>query len=73
MRGINDMRDWHEALREFGDANVIAMSILASGFLTLRDSLEYLREHPEIKSFVVGVSTQEHAMETFPEMRKILG
>lgn len=60
-------------LDRLGVANVIAMSILASGILSLDDALNYLREHGSIKSFVVGVSTEEHARETFSQMNRTLG
>jgi len=53
------------------DSNVIAMSILAAGFLGLSEALDYLRERTGIKAFVVGVSTQEHAKATFSEMQRV--
>jgi hypothetical protein len=62
-----------ETLNRLGDVNIIAMSVLASGFLNLSDALQYLKEQGSIKSFVVGVSTETHARETFSQMRKILG
>jgi hypothetical protein len=60
-------------LDRLGVTNVIAMSILASGILNLDDALKYLGEHASIKSFVVGVSTEVHARETFSQMNRALG
>ncbi len=46
-------------------SNVIAMSILASGYLGLEDAVEYIKQQESIRSVVVGVSTKDHASETF--------
>jgi len=62
-----------ETLRRNTEVTVIAMSILAAGFLKLNDAMQYLHEQPLIKSFVVGASTQEHARETFSRLRATLG
>ena len=51
-------------LREY-DVNVLAMSTLSAGYLKPKDAYEYLFSLPNIKSVVVGVSTREHAEETF--------
>ena len=72
MRGINDMRDWHEALREFGDANVIAMSILASGYLSLNDAVTYIRHSSHISGVAVGVSSLDHAENTFRKLQELI-
>jgi len=60
-------------LDQHRDAIVIAMSILASGYLEMIDALQYLSERKAIRSFVVGVSTPAHARETFQQMRRTLG
>ena len=54
-----------ECLAEIGDSNVIAMSILAAGYLKLEDAVQYMERLECIKSFVVGTSTEGHAKETF--------
>jgi len=51
-------------LRDY-DVDVLAMSTLAAGYLKPKDAYEYLFSLPNIKSVVVGVSTREHAEETF--------
>ncbi|SFM56385.1 hypothetical protein [Methanolobus profundi] len=47
------------------DVDVLAMSTLASGYLKPKEAYEYLFSLPNIESVVVGVSTKEHANETF--------
>lgn len=54
-----------ESLKELRDANIIAMSILAAGYLNLEDAVQYIKQLHSIKSVVVGVSTMGHARETF--------
>jgi hypothetical protein len=51
---------------------VIAMSILASGFLKLEEAVTYLGKLPELAGVVVGVSTEEHARETFSRLNSLL-
>jgi hypothetical protein len=64
--------DCERTLDSIPNANIIAMSILAAGFLDLTTALQYLTEHPTLRSFVVGVSSQSHAKETFAQMRTYL-
>ena len=45
------------------------MSTLAAGYLKPEEAYEYLFSLPNIKSVVVGVSTREHAEETFGIIR----
>ena len=47
------------------DANIIAMSILASGYLKLPEATQYLSKLNQLKSIVVGTSSREHAKKTF--------
>jgi hypothetical protein len=51
-------------LRDY-DVEVVAMSTLAAGYLEPKAAYEYLFSLPDITSVVVGVSTKEHAEETF--------
>lgn len=48
-----------------GQADVVAMSTLAAGYLRPAEAFDYLFSLGEITSVVVGVSTPEHARETF--------
>lgn len=51
--------------------NVIAMSVLASGYLRLREAVEYIRGLRGLTSCVVGVSNEAHAIETFSYLRTV--
>ena len=52
------------------DVEVLAMSTLAAGYLKPEEAYEYLFSLPNIKSVVVGISTREHAEETFGIIRE---
>ncbi|HEC92498.1 MAG TPA: hypothetical protein ENI51_05875 [Candidatus Atribacteria bacterium] len=51
-------------LKEY-NADILAMSTLAAGYLKPKEAYEHLFSLPNIKSVVVGVSTEEHAEKTF--------
>lgn len=55
------------------DVDLLAMSTLASGYLKPKEAYEYLFSLPNIKSVVVGVSSKEHAEETFGIIKRYLG
>ncbi len=61
-----------ESLSKVPGSNVIAMSILASGFLGLQEAVDYLNQLDKSMSCVVGVSQEEHAQETFLYLRSHL-
>lgn len=44
---------------------VIAISILAAGYLTPTEAIDYIKTLPNIKGVAVGVSKEKHAYETF--------
>ncbi|MEM3490167.1 MAG: hypothetical protein QXO75_11015 [Nitrososphaerota archaeon] len=52
-----------KALINMPEAEVIAMSPLASGYLKLSEAIEYIRSVPQLKGVAVGVSKQKHADE----------
>jgi hypothetical protein len=54
-----------KALERVDGAEVIAMSILAAGYLKPADAIEYLASLQGISGVVVGVSKEHHATETF--------
>ena len=58
------------ALSELPDANVIAMSVLAAGYLKLPDAIEYVESLPNVGSVVIGISKENHAYETFKFVRE---
>ena len=54
-----------EALARIPESNVIAMSILASGYVKLPEAAKYTKNLTNIKGVVVGISKEQHAHETF--------
>jgi hypothetical protein len=54
-----------EILGNTSESNVIAMSILAAGYLTLPEAVDYLHSLPNLKGVVVGVSNKKQAYQTF--------
>jgi len=52
------------AISEY-QGEIIAMSILAGGFLKVKEAYQYLNALPKINNMVIGVSTIEHAKNTF--------
>lgn len=66
---MNPSREECEKALENYKGDVIAMASLASGYLKPKEAFDYLFNLPKIKSVVVGVSTKQHAKETF-EMLK---
>jgi len=59
-------------LPKLTDCSVIAMSVLAGGYLTLDNAVNYLRELPSLSGVVVGVSSEEHAQQTFTKLRTLM-
>ncbi len=66
-------KDCEKALMEVSECNLIAMSSLASGYLTLSEAADYLENLPSIKGVVIGVSREKQALETFKYMKEKLG
>ena len=52
-------------LSGLSDADVIAMSIMAGGYLNLDQAFQYLRTLPKLSGVAIGASSKEHAEETF--------
>lgn len=61
-----------KSLSEVGDSRIIAMSILAAGYLSLDQATEYLKQLPRKVSCVAGVSTESHAKKTFSYLQEQL-
>ena len=51
---------------------VIAMSLLAAGYLHLGEAAEYIKSLPNLTGATVGVSSREHAEDTFTQLRTLL-
>jgi len=59
-------------LSSLPESNLIAMSIMAGGYLTVEHSLDYLRNLPRLPGVAVGVSSKEHAEDTFKKLKSSL-
>jgi len=64
--------DCEKALADLQAPIVIAISILASGYLKPIEAIEYIRNLPNIRGVAVGVSKEKHAKETFRLLSKEL-
>jgi hypothetical protein len=58
-------------LSNLREGHVIAMSALAGGFLTLDQAIDYIRTLPRLSGIAVGVSSKEHAHDTFTKLRSL--
>jgi hypothetical protein len=56
------------SLSSLRGAHVIAMSIMAGGYLRLDEATDYLSTLPNLSGIAVGVSSKEHAQETFTKL-----
>jgi hypothetical protein len=65
--------DCERALREMSKPNVVAISILASGYFQPSEAIEYIAALPNIRGVSVGVSKEKHAVETFRLLKEKLG
>jgi hypothetical protein len=66
---MSPSRDSCEAsLSSLREANVIAMSIMAGGYLKLEEAIEYVLNLPNLSGVAVGVSSKEHAQTTFTRL-----
>ena len=64
--------DCENALQAVSGAQIIAMSILAAGYLAPYEAIEYVGNLSGISKVVVGVSNERHAIETFKLLRSKL-
>lgn len=61
-----------ESLHIAAGSEIIAMSVLAAGYLKPPEAIDYLRCLPNVSGVVIGVSKEHHAQETFKLFRKTL-
>jgi len=60
------------ALADVPESNIIAVSVLAAGYLKLPEAIEYIQGLSNLKGVVVGVSKERHAYETFRLLKERL-
>jgi hypothetical protein len=61
-----------EMLAALTECHVIAMSILAAGYLRLPEAVDYISSLPNVSGLVIGVSRERHALETFEFVKETL-
>jgi hypothetical protein len=59
------IEECEKALHLFSEPSVIAISILAAGYVSPKEAAEYITSLPNIKGVAVGVSKEKHAKDTF--------
>ena len=59
------------SLSKLEGGKVIAMSIMAAGYLTLEDALDYISKLQNLDGITIGVSTPKHATETFARLKSL--
>jgi hypothetical protein len=64
------MEECEESLRILPAPIVIAMSVLAAGFVPPKEAAEYISTLPNIRGVALGVSKAKHAKETFQVFRE---
>jgi hypothetical protein len=60
-----------ECLASLSGTNLIAMSIMAGGYLKLDEAIDYLLTLPNLSGVAVGTSSKEHAHESFTRLKAI--
>lgn len=66
------VEECEKALHLFSEPSVIAISILAAGYISPKEAAEYIASLPNIKGVAVGVSKKKHAVETFDVLKEKL-
>lgn len=61
-----------KALAAVPESSIIAISILAAGYLRPPEAINYIRTLPNLKGVAVGVSKEHHARETFKLLERNL-
>lgn len=61
-----------QALTSLPEPNVVAISILAAGYLNLPEAAKYIKSLPNLKGLAVGISKERHACETFKLLKEQL-
>jgi len=67
---MNPSREHCESALLKYETHIIAMSTLASGYVKPDEAYKYIYSLPNIRSTVVGVSSEVHARETFESIKK---
>jgi len=63
-------RSFESCLSELDEGEVIGMSILAGGYLTLEEAVDYIGTLANLSGIAVGASSKEHVRQTFSKFRR---
>ncbi|MEJ5327406.1 MAG: hypothetical protein WHU54_04055 [Candidatus Bathyarchaeia archaeon] len=69
---VPTIKHCEELLLNTPELNVIAISVLAAGYLKPNEAFDYIASLHNIKGVAVGVSKEKHAKEAFSLLRSIL-
>ncbi|MEM3765623.1 MAG: hypothetical protein QXU46_01190 [Candidatus Bathyarchaeia archaeon] len=69
---VPSREECERALESLLKPNVLAISILAAGYLKPEEAVDYIAGLPNIKGVAVGVSKEKHAIETFKLLKEKL-
>jgi len=69
---IPSKNECEKALTDIPEPVVLAISILAAGYLSPSDAISYVAALPNVKGVAVGVSKEKHARETFRLLKEKL-
>ena len=69
---VPSKNECERALNDVYGAEVIAMSILAAGYINPLEAVTYIKQLEKISGVVVGVSKERQAIETFSLLRQNL-
>lgn len=69
---VPSKEECEKALAILPKPNVLAISVLAAGYLKPEEAVDYIAGLPNIKGVAVGVSKERHAHETFKLLREKL-
>ncbi|MEM2971678.1 MAG: hypothetical protein QW270_04570 [Candidatus Bathyarchaeia archaeon] len=69
---VPSKEECEKALASLPKPNVLAISILAAGYLKPEEAVDYIASLPNMKGVAVGVSKEKHAKETFKLLKEKL-
>ncbi|MEM3551478.1 MAG: hypothetical protein QXV01_10355, partial [Candidatus Bathyarchaeia archaeon] len=67
---VPSREECERALESLPKPNVLAISILAAGYLKPEEAVDYIAGLPNIKGVAVGISKEKHATGTFKLLRE---
>ena len=68
---MNPSKESCENSLENYNGHVLAMNIFSGGYSGLDEVADYIISKPKIRNIVVGISSVEHAKETFERFRNM--